>query len=99
MLSVLFTTDLTQVFLTDLLLSSPRLKFSEAQVEAILRWAKALKAEDVPTKYALDKSQRDLAKLIGNPTKKVTGRSGNIFYINDIAHALAKVSVCGSLTK
>ncbi|KAI0757876.1 hypothetical protein BC629DRAFT_1598264 [Irpex lacteus] len=42
------------VFLTDLLLSSPRLKFSEAQVEAILRWAKALKAEDVPTKYALD---------------------------------------------
>ncbi|KAI0752256.1 hypothetical protein BC629DRAFT_1297219, partial [Irpex lacteus] len=77
-------------FLTDLMLSSPRLKFSEAQVDALLRWAKALKAEDVPSKYVLEKSQRELAKIIGSPTKKVTGRGGNIFYINDIAHAIAK---------
>lgn len=75
-------------------MSSPRLKFSEAQVEAILRWAKALKAEDVPSKYALEKSQRELATILGNPTKKVTGTNGNVFYINDIAHAIAKVSIC-----
>ncbi|KAI0091388.1 hypothetical protein BDY19DRAFT_860646, partial [Irpex rosettiformis] len=78
------------VFLTNLLLSSPRLKFSDAQIDAILRWAKALKAQDVPTKYAIDKSQADLARIVGNPTKKVTGSGGNVFYINDIAHAIAK---------
>lgn len=65
-------------------------------MEAVLRWAKALHAQDVPTMYALDKSRENLAKIIGNPTKKVVGSEGNIFYINDIAHAIAKVSLAHS---
>ena len=62
-------------------------------MDAVLRWAKALHAQDVPTKYALDKAQQDLAKRIGNPTERVTGTYGNIFYINNIAHTIAKVSI------
>lgn len=42
-----------------------RLKFSEAQIEAILRWAKALKAEDVPTKYAIQGGASAVSRLFG----------------------------------
>ncbi|KAI0683828.1 hypothetical protein BC835DRAFT_1217128, partial [Cytidiella melzeri] len=78
------------LFLTDLLLTSPRLRFSDAQISAMLRWAKALHARDVPTLYAIKKMRQDLRRLVGDPTKKVVSPSGNIFYINDIGAAVAK---------
>ncbi|KAI0345233.1 hypothetical protein BDW22DRAFT_1470253, partial [Trametopsis cervina] len=79
-----------QMFITDLLFSSPRLRFSQAQKKAVLAWAKALHAKDVPSLYALTKGQESVKKLVGNPTQKFTSKSGNIFYINDIGHAIAK---------
>ncbi|KAI0681707.1 hypothetical protein BC835DRAFT_1205883, partial [Cytidiella melzeri] len=72
------------------LLTSPRLRFSDAQISAMLRWAKALHARDVPTLYAIKKMCQDLRRLVGDPTKKVVSPSGNIFYINDIGAAVAK---------
>ncbi|KAG1761023.1 hypothetical protein EDD22DRAFT_848083 [Suillus occidentalis] len=77
-------------FITALLFSSPRLPFSEAQKKAILSWAKELGARDVPSLYALNRSQETIQKLVGDPTEKVTARSGNIFYFNDVGKAVAK---------
>ncbi|KAG1795226.1 hypothetical protein EV424DRAFT_1306863, partial [Suillus variegatus] len=77
-------------FVTSLLFSSPRLLFSDAQKRAILSWAQELGARDVPSLGAIKKSHRYLDNLIGDPTEKVTARSGNIFYINDVVKLIAK---------
>ncbi|KAG1753908.1 uncharacterized protein EDB91DRAFT_1043935, partial [Suillus paluster] len=77
-------------FITALLFSSPRLPFSDAQKKAVLNWAKELGARDVPSLYAIKKSQAFVEDTVGQPTEKVSARSGNIFYINNIANAIAK---------
>ncbi|KAI5995587.1 hypothetical protein EDD15DRAFT_2134054, partial [Pisolithus albus] len=77
-------------FLTELLFSSPRLPFSEAQKRAILSWAKELGARDVPSLYSLNCCHEEIKKLVGDPTKKVVSASANVFYINDVANAIAK---------
>lgn len=79
------------MFATHLLFSSPRLRFTEAQKRAVLGWAEALKAPHVPTLYGLKKCQADIHRLVGNPTEKATALSGNIFYVNNVGHAIAKV--------
>jgi hypothetical protein len=76
---------------TSLLFSSPRLPFSDAQKRAVLSWAQQLGARDVPSLGAIKKSQKYLDSLVGDPTEKVTARSGNVFYINDVAKSIAKV--------
>jgi hypothetical protein len=82
-------------FITALLFSSPRLPFSEVQKKAILSWAKELGALDVPLLYALNRFQETVKTLVVNPIEKVTAHSGNIFYLNDVGQAVAKV--CGIL--
>lgn len=79
------------MFLTDVLFSSPRLRFSEAQKCAVLKWAKDMHARDVPTLGGLKKCRQEIKDLVGNSTRKVTSPSGNIFYLNDIGNAIAKV--------
>ncbi|KAF8656148.1 hypothetical protein AX14_008084, partial [Amanita brunnescens Koide BX004] len=79
-----------QYFLTDLLFSSPRLRFSVAQKMAVLSWARQLGAQGVPTLRGLQKAQEYVRNLLGNPTKEVTAYSGNIFHINDVGAAIAK---------
>lgn len=79
------------MFLTHTLFSSATLRFSEAQKCAILEWGKAMKAPDVPTKYALSKIAERIRKLVGDPTRKVVSLSGNVFYINEVSDAIAKV--------
>ncbi|KAG1832128.1 hypothetical protein EV424DRAFT_1313330, partial [Suillus variegatus] len=77
-------------FTTSLLFSSPRLPFSDAQKKAVLNWAKQLGAKNVPSLDGTKKCQLFIEDLVGRPTEKVTAQSGNIFYINDIANAIAK---------
>ena len=84
------------MFITHVLFSSPRLRFSEAQKKAILSWATSLKAPDVPTLGALKRCQNRILELVGNPMEKVTSHAGNVFHINDIGKAIAKVRLCGS---
>ena len=79
------------MFITHVLFSSPRLRFSEAQKKAILSWATSLKAPDVPTLSALKRCQTRILDLVGNPTEKITSLAGNVFHINDIGKAIAKV--------
>lgn len=43
--------------------------------------------------YALDKNEERLKALIGDPTEKVVSSSGAVFYLNDVAQAIAKVRV------
>ncbi|EGO04675.1 hypothetical protein SERLA73DRAFT_173897 [Serpula lacrymans var. lacrymans S7.3] len=79
------------MFTTDLLFSSPRLQFSQAQQKAILSWANELLAKNVPTLHVLKKCQETIRHLVGNPTEKVATKSGYIFYQNSIGKAIAKV--------
>lgn len=79
------------MFLTDVLFSSPRLRFSDAQKSAVLDWATKLGATNVPSLYAIKKCQSEIIKLVGDPTERVVSKSGTIFYQNDIAQAIARV--------
>lgn len=65
--------------------------FSEAQKKALLHWARELGAQDVPSLKAVKQWQAHVEAVVGDPTKQVTTRSGNIFYINDVANTIAKV--------
>lgn len=76
-----------------MLFSSPRLRFSNAQKQAVLDWARQLGARNVPSIYQLEKMAERIRKLVGDPTTKVTSPTGNIFFINDIGKAIAKVCV------
>ncbi|KAI9571213.1 hypothetical protein HD554DRAFT_1998148, partial [Boletus coccyginus] len=76
-------------FLTHLLFSSPRLRFSQAQKVAVLTWAKDLGAPEVPSIYAMKKAQERFMKLLGTPTEKMTTASGNVFYLNALSKAIA----------
>ncbi|KAG2339510.1 hypothetical protein BDR05DRAFT_1003322 [Suillus weaverae] len=77
-------------FLTSLLFSSARLPFSDTQKKAALSWAKELGACDVPSLWSVKQSNNRISELVRNPMRKVTSASSNIFYINDIGHAIAK---------
>ena len=79
------------MFLTDLLFASPRLRFSEAQKSAILKWGKDLHAPDVPTLSGLKSVRQRIEGLVGDVTEKVTSVAGNIFYLNNVGKAIAKV--------
>lgn len=74
-----------------MLFSSATLRFSEPQKRAILDWGKAMHATNVPTNYAISTTCERIQSLVGDPTRKVVSSSGNVFYINDVATAIAKV--------
>ena len=78
---------------TDILFSSPELRFSRSQQEAVLAWAKDLGARDVPSLYKLQKFQKEALESFENPTTRVQASSGNVFYMNSIRHAIAKVFI------
>ncbi|KAF8346814.1 hypothetical protein F5887DRAFT_834375, partial [Amanita rubescens] len=79
-----------EAFYTHVLFSNPRLRFSNAQKQAILDWARQLGARNVPSIYQLEKAAERIRKLVGDPTTKVTSPTGNIFFINDVGKAIAK---------
>lgn len=79
------------MYLTDILFSSPRLRFSEAQKRAILSWGKEVESEDVPSLYALEKFQKDHITEVGNPTVEKWSRTGKVFYANEVGASFAKV--------
>jgi len=85
------TADCYQEFTTHLLFSSLHLRFSEAQKKSILQWATGLGAKGVPSLYSLRKTQERIKALLGDPTEKVVTNSGNIFYLNSVSNAIAKV--------
>ncbi|TFK45607.1 hypothetical protein OE88DRAFT_1639656 [Heliocybe sulcata] len=75
---------------TDILFSSPRLRFSRAQQQAVLAWGRDLGAKNVPSLHALHKFQAEALEAVGNPTVKVQAVSGNVFYMNEATHTIAK---------
>src|ERR1700722_2649501 len=81
------------MFATHLLFTSPRLRFSTAQQDAILKWGKDLGAVNVPSAHALKKCKDRVEALIGHPTNRITTSGGDIFHLNDIGSAIAKVSI------
>ena len=82
---------MTQMMKTDVLFSSPTIRFSRSQKEAILAWGEAMGARNVPTLYGIEKFQAEALESVGDLTEKVCAGSGNVFYMNTIYHALAKV--------
>ncbi|TBU36023.1 hypothetical protein BD309DRAFT_85074, partial [Dichomitus squalens] len=55
---------------TDILFSSPDLRVSRSQKEAILGWGRALGAQDVPSLYKVEKFQAEALEAYGNPTER-----------------------------
>ena len=64
----------------------------------MLTWAKTLSAQDTPSSYALDKVCKQIMKMLGDPTEKLTVPSGNTFYLNSIGKAIAMVGGQGRFT-
>ena len=77
---------------TDMLFNSPRVRLSRQAMEAILSYARALGALNVPTYYAWKKFRESIAKQIGDYTEFVVTNSGHNFYVNSIVKTLALVS-------
>ncbi|KAJ6626753.1 hypothetical protein B0H10DRAFT_1633057, partial [Mycena sp. CBHHK59/15] len=77
------------MFLTDVLFSSPRLRFSRAQQQAVLSWAQDLGA-DVPSYSKFRKTQDSLLAEIGDPTKRQEPSRGNVWYLNEISDSIKK---------
>ncbi|KIK79001.1 hypothetical protein PAXRUDRAFT_16570 [Paxillus rubicundulus Ve08.2h10] len=71
--ALLYPWKLTAEFATHLLFSSPRLRFSQAQKNAVLAWARELGAPE---------------KLLGDPMEQVKTVSGNTFYLSAISKAV-----------
>ncbi|KAJ6622345.1 hypothetical protein B0H10DRAFT_2342221 [Mycena sp. CBHHK59/15] len=76
-------------FLTDVLFSSPRLRFSRAQQKAVLSWAKDLGA-NVPSYTSFRKTQDALLAEVGDPTKRQESGRGNVWYLNEISDSIKK---------
>ncbi|KAJ7256585.1 hypothetical protein C8J57DRAFT_1649924 [Mycena rebaudengoi] len=77
------------MFLTDVLFSSPRLRFSRAQQQAILSWAKDLGAK-VPAYGNFRKTQAALLAEVGNPTERQESGRGTVWYLNEIGDSIKK---------
>jgi hypothetical protein len=69
------------------------LRFSEAQKMAILDWATEMGTTDVPTMYAVEKCEKMLKNLMGDPTRMFKTRSGHIYYVNKVDTMLQQVCV------
>ncbi|KAJ6583645.1 hypothetical protein B0H10DRAFT_2198263 [Mycena sp. CBHHK59/15] len=76
-------------FLTDVLFSSPRLRFSRAQQKAVLSWAKDLGA-NVPSYTSFRKTQDALLAEVDDPTKRQESGRGNVWYLNEISDSIKK---------
>lgn len=86
-----YADSVMQMMRTDALFSSPRLRFSRAQQEAVLRYARDLGAK-VPSLHALHAFQQKSLAAVGNPTVEVKAASGNTFSMNDVRKLLFFVS-------
>jgi len=69
------------------LASSP---ISRAQQKAVLSWAKELGAQ-VPGYTRFRKCQETLQKETGHPTTRQESGRGNVWYLNEVGDAIAKV--------
>ncbi|KAJ7810458.1 hypothetical protein B0H14DRAFT_2157139, partial [Mycena olivaceomarginata] len=74
---------------TDVLFSSPRLRFSRAQQKSVLSWAKELGAQ-VPSYNGVRQTQDALLTEVGNPTKRQQSGRGNVWYLNEIGDSIKK---------
>ncbi|KAH9079599.1 hypothetical protein EDB83DRAFT_2170317, partial [Lactarius deliciosus] len=77
-------------YLTDMLFSSPRLRFLEQQKKAVLNWASQLGARNVPSLYALSQFQECIKDIVGNSVTAVTSGAGDKLYIRDIPQMIAE---------
>ncbi|KAJ7674194.1 hypothetical protein B0H17DRAFT_946770, partial [Mycena rosella] len=73
----------------DVLFSSPHLRFSRAQQQAVLSWARDLGA-NVPSYNKFRKTQDTLLEETGDPTLQQESSRGNVWYLNEISDSLKK---------
>ncbi|KIM68349.1 hypothetical protein SCLCIDRAFT_105912, partial [Scleroderma citrinum Foug A] len=76
-------------FITAILFNSARLPFSDAQKQAILTWVKEPSTRDDPSLYAVKKCQQHIENTFGIPTEIFKSQTNNLFYLNDVAKAVA----------
>jgi len=82
------------MFMLDLLWNLPRLRLSRAHMELILWVMKETGARDVPSIDQLHTMEENLKnKRGGISTRRFKSSIGNVFYVNDIAELVGRVSV------
>ena len=74
-----------------LLSKSGRHKFSRNDLRAIFAFSKALGARGIPSVKKLKKIQDEFKAKFGDPKVRKVSANGNIFYMNRIGHAVARV--------
>jgi hypothetical protein len=84
-----------EMFLVDLLDNLPRLRLSRNHLKLVLWVMKQAGAKDVPSVDQLRRVQANLKERCGAiSTTRFRSDLGNIFYVNDLAQIVAKVSIC-----
>lgn len=77
---------------TDLLFNSPRIRFSRQAMEAVLSFARALGAKNVPTYYAWKQFHEGMQERMGTKTRAVLTQGGNILHFNSIIDSIGMAS-------
>ncbi|KZS86342.1 hypothetical protein SISNIDRAFT_421047 [Sistotremastrum niveocremeum HHB9708] len=78
------------MLVSDILFNAPRMRYSREQRLGNIEWARALGAKP-PTSHSLEKFQDQMLERVGDPTRKITSRSGNVFYMNSVMESIRKV--------
>ncbi|KAF7311879.1 hypothetical protein MIND_00198800 [Mycena indigotica] len=78
------------VLMLDAVNNFGRCRFTNAQMSLVLHLLKHLGARDVPTLKGLRKIQKQVHDQFPDKPVKITSSLGNIFYMNDIRHAIAR---------
>nr|GAT45997.1 predicted protein [Mycena chlorophos] len=78
------------IMLLDIMDNLPCCRFSTAQMSVVLRFARCLGAQNVPTLKRLRTIQHSLQKAVASEPQKIRTPLGNIFYLNNIRATIAR---------
>ncbi|KAF8675524.1 hypothetical protein RHS04_06690, partial [Rhizoctonia solani] len=76
------------MFLAISLFTLPCMTFSCRHIKGVLDFACESGAANVPSYYALRKTQQRLKSIMGNPTAQHCAPSGTVYYVNNIAESI-----------
>ncbi|GAB1527462.1 hypothetical protein RhiTH_010637 [Rhizoctonia solani] len=76
------------MFLAISLFTLPCMTFSCWHIKGVLDFARESGAANVPSYYALRKTQQRLKSIMGNPTAQHCAPSGTVYYVNNIAESI-----------
>lgn len=80
--------------LLDIIDNLPRLRLSSSQLQIIMWLLQQCRVQDVPSFKAFRKMQEGFRDTVGSKPTPHTSSLENLFYVNDVRDAVARVSYC-----